>query len=248
MNHKQMSLITSLACMIGIGCSHAVVHWSTFGQTILDSTTEDGDMVIFNGMGDPGHTFEDIPTFVVGDKKLERFIGVAPEEAVVLEVYKNRSDFHVYDFAVDSDTPWVNKIPKEFVQPTGTNQKLGLEYAETITSNSVQFTLVFDDEDNAVKLATKLKKISEFFPTFDFKCWDIIESDIGKHTFDYPGIVVSSKAHGDDFYSLQPPLTERAIGLFVEANIMKNKEFEKKNSKTKKKNKSEKKTVYRSDL
>ena len=241
-----MGLMTSLTCLIGIGCSHAAVYWSTFGKTILESTTADGDLLIFNGMDQPGHTFENVPTFVVGDKKLERFLGVAPQKAVVLEMYKDRSDFHVYDFAVDSDTPWVNKIPKEFIQPTGTNQKLGLEYANSILSDSVQITLVFDDEDRAVKLATTLNKISTFFSDFNLKCWDIIESDIGHHTFDYPGIVVSSKAHGDEFHALQPPFTERAIGLFVEANIMKNKDFERRQHNENKK--PEKKTVYRSDL
>ena len=71
----------------------------------MGATRQDGDMLIFNGRDNPEFTFKNIPTFVVGDEKLERFLDVAADKAVILEMYKNRSDFHVYDFNTETRVP-----------------------------------------------------------------------------------------------------------------------------------------------
>jgi len=234
-------MFAKLACIFGIGCVQSnigletTVDWSTFGQSLLENTKQDGDMIIFNGRGNPGHSFDNIPALVVGDNKLERFLNVSADAAVVLEMFNNRTDFHVYDFSAESLL--ANDIRKSFKQPVGMNEKLGLEFASEIKSETLQITLVYDDEENANSISKILTGLEATFPTATFKCWDIIEADIGPHLFDYPAVVVSSKAHGDQFYSLQPPLNEDSILLFVEANVIKNKD-----------RLSQEKKVFRSEL
>ena len=237
-------MFAALTCIFGIGCSTVdfpaavPVDWSTFEASLLQNTNQDGDMVLFNGRNNPGYFFEEIPVFVVGDKKLERFLNVSADAAVVLEMYNNRTDFHVYDFSPESLL--VNNIRKVFKQPVGMNQKLGLEFASEINSDDMQITLVYDDEENAKSISKILTDLAPEVPTSTFKCWDIIESDIGPHLFDYPAVVVSSKAHGDQFHSLQPPLNKESIRLFIEANVIKNRDHSKSTTTEKK--------VFRSEL
>lgn len=245
-----MSILTALTCMFGVGCAQSLVHWDTLGTVVMEATNQDGDMLIFNGRNNPGLTFSNIPTFIIGDEKLERFLDLEPDKAVVLEMYKDRSDFHVYDFNPKVRPPWGFKIPKEFKQPEGIHEKLNLEYADNIRNEKLQFTLVFDDSNKAIGLSNKMNALVEKFPNALFKCWDIIESDIGHHTFDYPSIVVSSLAHGDKIYDMKPPITNNTLEMFVRANVLKVKDYTVENIDitTEKKATNKEKTVYRSDL
>ena len=239
-----MSFLTTLTCMFGLGCSSALnvtkVPWSSFGQVILDATSSDGDMLIFNGIDNPGYTYKQIPTFVVGDEKLGRFLGVKENSAVILEMYDDRSDFNIYDYDASLDYPWGEKFPKSFKQPDGKNEELDLEYGSEIISDAVQVTLVYEDVKSALKYADMISSMKSRFPSVLYRCWDIIESDIGKHDFKFPAIVVSSESHGDKLYALRGRVTEESLFLFIEANVFKNNDFIK--------SKTEKKTVYRTEL
>ena len=242
-----MSFLTTLACMFGIGCSSAVdivkVSWSDFGQVILDATSSDGDMVIFNGLYNPGYSYNQIPTFVVGDYKLGRFLGVENNSAVILEMYKDRTDFNIYDFDINSVKPWGDKYPKVFTQSSGLNSELDLEYGSEIISDKVQITLIYEDVSSALKYAELISRVKPKFPSVIFRCWDIIESDIGSHDFSFPAIVVSSESHGNDIFHLKGRITYESLFLFVEANIFRNKDFIESKSEE-----LDKKTVYRSEL
>ena len=239
-----MSFFTTLACMIGLGCSSPLnvtkVSWSSFGKSILDVTSSDGDMVIFNGMDNPGYKYKQIPTFVVGDEKLSRFLGVEKNSAVILEMYDDRSDFNIYDYEASLDYPWGKKILKDFKQSNGRNEELDLDYGSEIISDTVQVTLVYEDVKSALKYAKMISLMKSRFPSVLYRCWDIIESDIGKHDFNFPAIVVSSESHGDKLYALHGRVTKESLFLFIEANVFKNNDFIK--------SKTEKKTVYRSEL
>jgi hypothetical protein len=233
--------------MFGMGCAQSTVQWDTLGAVVMGATRQDGDMLIFNGRDNPEFTFKNIPTFVVGDEKLERFLDVAADKAVILEMYKNRSDFHVYDFNTETRVPWARKIPKEFNQPEGMHEKLGLEYAADIHNHKLQFTLVFDDTDKAIPLANNMRQMAEKYPDVLFKCWDIVESDIGHHEFEYPSIVVSSLAHSGNIYDMKRPVTPQTLGMFIRANILKLKDYTLQKEK-KKGVLPKEKTVYMTDL
>lgn len=237
-----MNILTSLSCMFGLGCSAPVVYYHEFGDVLASSVSQDGDMLIFNGMRDPGYSFENVSSFVVGDDKLQRFLGVSSNSAVILEMYKNVTDFNVYDFCQACEFPWGDKVPKDFVQPSGLNKELDLEYASEIFSDDVQITLVYEDLNAAKSLSKMMTKLSYRFPRVSFRCWDIIESDIGIHDFEYPAIVVSSKAHEDSYYALQPPITLESFSMFIEANLIKNDQY--KNSKKL----NNKQALYKSEL
>jgi len=230
--------------MFGLGCSSTVkytkVSWSSFGQVILDATSSDGDMIIFNGIDSPGYSYKQIPTFEVGDNKLGRFLGIENDSAVILEMYDSRNNFNIYDYDASLDYPWGDKHPKKFKQLTGKNSELDLEYATKIISDVVQVTLVYEDVKPALKYANMISLMKSRFPSVLYRCWDIIESDIGKHNFAFPVIVVSSASHGDKLYALHGQVTKDSLFMFIEANVFKNTDFIK--------SKTEKKKVYRSEL
>lgn len=208
------------------GVEFETAHMNDFDKMVLAATSRDGDIVILS-YGKP-FQYKDLPTIMIGDDTLGRYLDVEAGSSVALELKSDRTDFNVYDIPEslpEGDVPWSILEPKVFLQPSGIHPDLGLEYTSDVYSNPVQVTLVFRNASKARQLSNWLHELSSEFPKIVYKCWDLVESDFHDHVNTMPGLVVSSKAHGKDLISLHPPMTKESVRFFLEGNQYKLKVF-----------------------